>query len=114
MARGLRVGIPGGPAGVPDRAAAPDAGRPGHRSPARPARRLPAARADRLSAVFRQVVAHRWAPQADATDRDGFRTAMESLRAVPELVALRHGDDAGHFVGNHDYVAVLDFPDFAA
>jgi catechol 2,3-dioxygenase-like lactoylglutathione lyase family enzyme len=39
---------------------------------------------------------------------------MESLRAVPELVALHHGDDAGHFPGNHDYVAVLDFPDFAA
>jgi catechol 2,3-dioxygenase-like lactoylglutathione lyase family enzyme len=39
---------------------------------------------------------------------------MESLRAVPELVALQHGDDAGHFAGNHDYVAILDFPDFAA
>jgi catechol 2,3-dioxygenase-like lactoylglutathione lyase family enzyme len=64
--------------------------------------------------VFRQVVAHRWSPQADATARDGFRAAMESLRAVPELVALHHGDDAGHFPGNHDYVAVLDFPDFAA
>jgi catechol 2,3-dioxygenase-like lactoylglutathione lyase family enzyme len=64
--------------------------------------------------VFRQVVAHRWSPQADATARDGFRTAMESLRAVPELVALHHGDDAGHFPGNHDYVAVLDFPDLAA
>src|SRR3954471_18034342 len=39
---------------------------------------------------------------------------MESLRAIPELVALEHRDDAGHFAGNHDYVAVLDFPDFAA
>lgn len=39
---------------------------------------------------------------------------MESLRAIPELVALRHGEDAGHFAGNHDYVAVLDFPDFDA
>jgi catechol 2,3-dioxygenase-like lactoylglutathione lyase family enzyme len=39
---------------------------------------------------------------------------MESLRAVPELVSLHHADDAGHFEGNHDYVAVLDFPDFAA
>jgi catechol 2,3-dioxygenase-like lactoylglutathione lyase family enzyme len=39
---------------------------------------------------------------------------MESLRAIPELVALRHGDDAAHFDGNHDYVAVLDFPDFDA
>jgi catechol 2,3-dioxygenase-like lactoylglutathione lyase family enzyme len=64
--------------------------------------------------VFRQVVAHRWSPRADATAREGFRAAMESLRAVPELVALHHGDDAGHFTGNHDYVAVLDFPDFAA
>jgi catechol 2,3-dioxygenase-like lactoylglutathione lyase family enzyme len=64
--------------------------------------------------VFRQVVAHRWSPGVEATDRDGFRAAMESLRAVPELVTLHHGDDAGHFAGNHDYVAVLDFPDFAA
>ena len=64
--------------------------------------------------MFRQVVAHRWSPRADAGARDGFRAAMEALRAVPEHVALHHGDDAGHFPGNHDYVAVLDFPDFAA
>jgi hypothetical protein len=55
--------------------------------------------------VFRQVVAHRWSPRADAAARDGFRAAMESLRAVPELVSLHHADDAGHFAGNHDYVA---------
>jgi catechol 2,3-dioxygenase-like lactoylglutathione lyase family enzyme len=64
--------------------------------------------------VFRQVVAHRWSPETDAGARDGFRVAMESLRAIPELIDLHHGDDAGHFTGNHDYVAVLDFPDFAA
>jgi catechol 2,3-dioxygenase-like lactoylglutathione lyase family enzyme len=64
--------------------------------------------------VFRQVVVHRWSSQADTLARDGFRAAMDSLRAVPELVSLHHGDDAGHFPGNHDYVAVLDFPDFAA
>ena len=64
--------------------------------------------------MFRQVVAHRWSAQADAGTRDGFRAAMESLRAIPELIVLHHGDDAGHFAGNHDYVAVLDFPDFAA
>jgi catechol 2,3-dioxygenase-like lactoylglutathione lyase family enzyme len=39
---------------------------------------------------------------------------MDSLRAVPELVTLQHSDDAGRFAGNHDYVAVLDFPDVAA
>ena len=64
--------------------------------------------------MFRQVVAHRWAPDADAAARAGFREAMESLRAIPELVALRHGDDGRYFPGNHDYVAVMDFPDFAA
>ncbi|MCU1612991.1 MAG: hypothetical protein JWO98_531 [Frankiales bacterium] len=64
--------------------------------------------------MFRQVVAHRWSPRADTPAREGFRAAMESLRAVPELVSLHHGDDAGHFADNHDYVAVLDFPDFAA
>jgi catechol 2,3-dioxygenase-like lactoylglutathione lyase family enzyme len=64
--------------------------------------------------VFRQVVAHRWSPLADAPARDGFRAATESLRTIPQLVGLNHGEDAGHFEGNHDYVAVLDFPDFAA
>jgi catechol 2,3-dioxygenase-like lactoylglutathione lyase family enzyme len=64
--------------------------------------------------VFRQVVAHRWAPGTDDAARAGFRASMESLRAIPELVALRHGDDAALFEGNHEYVAVLDFPDLAA
>jgi catechol 2,3-dioxygenase-like lactoylglutathione lyase family enzyme len=64
--------------------------------------------------MFRQVVAHRWAEDATEADRVGFRAAMESLRAIPELSALRYGDDAAHFEGNHEFVAVLDFPDFAA
>jgi catechol 2,3-dioxygenase-like lactoylglutathione lyase family enzyme len=64
--------------------------------------------------VFRQVVAHRWTPGTDDAARAGFRASMESLRGIPELVALRHGDDAALFEGNHEYVAVLDFADFAA
>lgn len=64
--------------------------------------------------MFRQVVAHRWAPGTTDDDRHRFREAMDGLRAVPELAALRHGDDAGLFAGNHDFVAVLDFPDLAA
>jgi catechol 2,3-dioxygenase-like lactoylglutathione lyase family enzyme/uncharacterized protein (DUF1330 family) len=64
--------------------------------------------------VFRQVVAHRWAPGIDSAARSAYRSALEALLVVPELVAMRHGDDAAHFAGNHDYVAVLDFPDFAA
>jgi len=64
--------------------------------------------------MFRQVVAHRWATGADSAARAGFRAAVESLRAVPEVVALRHGDDVGRFPDNHEYVAVLDFADFDA
>jgi catechol 2,3-dioxygenase-like lactoylglutathione lyase family enzyme len=64
--------------------------------------------------VFRQVVAHRWAPGTSEAEQQGYRDAMERLRVIPELVALRYGDDAGHFPGNHDFVAVMDFPDFAA
>lgn len=64
--------------------------------------------------MFRQVVAHRWGPDVDEEARAGYRRAMEALRGVPELVALRHGDDARIFEGNHDYVAVMDFADFAA
>jgi catechol 2,3-dioxygenase-like lactoylglutathione lyase family enzyme len=36
------------------------------------------------------------------------------LRVIPELTCLTLGDDAGHFEDNHDFVAVLDFADFAA
>jgi catechol 2,3-dioxygenase-like lactoylglutathione lyase family enzyme len=64
--------------------------------------------------MFRQVVAHRWAPGTTDDDRRRFREAMDGLRAIPELTALRYGDDAAHFPGNHDFVAVLDFPNFAA
>ena len=60
--------------------------------------------------MFRQVVAHRWPPGTDAAARAGFRTAMESLRAIPELVALRHRDDGGFFAGNHEFspAALMD------
>ncbi len=64
--------------------------------------------------MFRQVIAHRWAAGTSETEQQAYRDAMERLRPIPELVALRYGDDAGHFPGNHDFVAVLDFPDFAA
>ncbi len=64
--------------------------------------------------MFRQVVAHRWAPGTTDADRAGFRAAMDSLREIPELTDLRYGDDAARFPGNHEFVAVLDFPDFAA
>ena len=64
--------------------------------------------------MFRQVVAHRCAEGTTEADRQGFRAAMEDLRSIPELAAIRYGDDAAHFDGNHDFVAVLDFPDFAA
>lgn len=64
--------------------------------------------------MFRQVVLHRWVPGAGTVERTGYRAAMDALRAIPELVALRYGEDAGHFEDNHDFVAVLDFPDFAA
>ena len=36
------------------------------------------------------------------------------LRAIPELLALDFGDDAGHFEGNYDFVAIMDFADFAS
>jgi catechol 2,3-dioxygenase-like lactoylglutathione lyase family enzyme len=63
--------------------------------------------------MFRQVIAHRWAPGTTDADRHGYRAALEALRAIPEVASLRYGDDAAHFDGNHEFVAVLDFPDFA-
>jgi Stress responsive A/B Barrel Domain len=62
--------------------------------------------------VFRQVVAIRWAEGVSAEDKQGCRDALDALRLIPELLALTWGDDAGHFEGNFDLVAVMDFADF--
>jgi Stress responsive A/B Barrel Domain len=64
--------------------------------------------------VFRQVVVGRWADGVSPEAKQGFRDAIERLRAIPELLAMTWGDDAGHFDDNFDFVAVMDFADFAA
>ncbi len=64
--------------------------------------------------MFRQVVAHRWSAGLGDQAKRAFRTALTGLREIPELAELQAGDDAGQFEGNFDYVAVLDFADFAA
>ncbi len=62
--------------------------------------------------MFRQIVVHTWADSASEDDRAGFRGALDALRAIPELVSLRFGEDAGRFAGNFDFAAVMDFADF--
>jgi hypothetical protein len=64
--------------------------------------------------MFRQVVVSRWADGVSPEAKEAFRGAIEGLRAIPELLALTCGDDAGHFEDNFDFVAVMDFADFAA
>jgi catechol 2,3-dioxygenase-like lactoylglutathione lyase family enzyme len=64
--------------------------------------------------VFRQVVAYRWADGVTEDAKAEFRASLAGLRAIPELTSVRFADDAGHFEGNFDAVAVMDFPDFAA
>lgn len=64
--------------------------------------------------MFRQVVVTRWAKDASPDAKQAFRDALDGLRAIPELLALTFGDDAGYFEGNFDFVAVMDFADFAA
>ena len=64
--------------------------------------------------MFRQVVMMRWADGVSPEAKQGFRDALEALRAVPELLALKAGDDAGHFDDNFDFVAVMDYADFAS
>jgi len=64
--------------------------------------------------MFRQVVAFRWAEGACAESKQDLREAIERLRAIPELLAMTWGDDAGHFDGNFDFVVVMDFDDFEA
>jgi hypothetical protein len=63
-------------------------------------------------AVFRQVIAIRWAEGVTVDDKNAYREALSALREIPELLALTWGDDAGHFVGNYDLAAVMDFADF--
>jgi Stress responsive A/B Barrel Domain len=64
--------------------------------------------------VFRQVVAFRWADDVSPEAKQRYREALDALRGVPELLALTWGDDARHFEGNFDFVAVMDFADFAS
>jgi Stress responsive A/B Barrel Domain len=64
--------------------------------------------------MFRQVVAIRWADGASTEAKQGYRDALDALRGIPELLALTWGDDARHFEGNFDFVAVMDFADFAS
>ena len=54
----------------------------------------------------------RWSDGVSDGDKQGLRDAIESLRAIPELLALTWADDARHFEGNFDLVAVMDFADF--
>jgi hypothetical protein len=62
--------------------------------------------------MFRQVVMYRWGDGVSNEMKQAFRDGMESLRDIPELLAMKSGDDAGHFEGNFDFVAVMDFADF--
>jgi hypothetical protein len=62
--------------------------------------------------MFRQVVVSKWAEGTSAEAKQDFRDALEALRAIPELRAMKYGDDAGHFDDNFDFVAVMDFDDF--
>lgn len=64
--------------------------------------------------MFRQVVAYRWADGLTDDAKAAFRETFAGLRAIPELTSLRFADDAKHFEGNFDAVAVMDFPDFVA
>jgi catechol 2,3-dioxygenase-like lactoylglutathione lyase family enzyme len=64
--------------------------------------------------MFRQVIAYRWADGVTEDEKKASRNSLAGLRAIPELSSLRFADDAGHFEGNFDMVAVMDFPDFAA
>ena len=62
--------------------------------------------------MFRQVVSVRWAEGVSDDAKQGYRDALAGLREIPQLLALTFGDDAGHFEGNFDFVAVMDFADF--
>jgi catechol 2,3-dioxygenase-like lactoylglutathione lyase family enzyme len=56
----------------------------------------------------------RWADGVTEDEKAAYRSSLDGLRAIPELTSLRFADDAQHFEGNFDAVAVMDFPDFVA
>ena len=62
--------------------------------------------------MFRQVVVYQWAEHASPEARQALRESLDGLRAIPELLAMNFGDDAGHFDDNFDFVVVADFADF--
>ncbi len=64
--------------------------------------------------MFRQVVSVRWREGTSPEAKQDFRNALDRLRDIPELLHLTWGDDARHFEGNFDFVAVMDFADFAS
>ena len=64
--------------------------------------------------MFRQVVVTRWVEDVSLEAKQAFRDAINGLRAIPELLAMTCGDDAGYFDDNFDFVAVMDFADFAS
>jgi catechol 2,3-dioxygenase-like lactoylglutathione lyase family enzyme len=63
--------------------------------------------------MFRQVISYRWKEGVTDEQKAAFRSTFSGLRAIPELTGLRFADDARHFDGNFDVVAVMDFPSFA-
>jgi Stress responsive A/B Barrel Domain len=64
--------------------------------------------------MFRQVVVYQWADGVSPESKQAFRDALDRIRAIPELLAMTWGDDAGHFDDNFDFVVVADFADFAS
>jgi hypothetical protein len=64
--------------------------------------------------MFRQVVVYQWVDGVSTEAKQGVRDALDRMRAIPELLAMMCGDDAGHFDDNLDFVVVADFADFAS
>jgi hypothetical protein len=64
--------------------------------------------------VFRQVVVYQWADDASPEAKEDLRRALDDLRAIPELLTMVCGDDAGHFDDNLDFVAVASIDNFEA
>lgn len=60
--------------------------------------------------MFRHVVMFTWSDAVDDEHVAAVSAALDGLHdAIPEIVAYRHGPDAGLSEGNHDYVVVGDF-----
>ena len=64
--------------------------------------------------MIRHIVLMRWKVEADVATKQSAREAIEGLGALPEVRAMRVGENVGRSPNAYDFAAVMDFDDRVA